>query len=384
MSGVSHSILLRFILVSAVLLIGCSDGVGVLPVGRTVFVTSGESHELTVVDGGIGRVVERTQLPSFTWRASLSADSALLYIASGDLMAFDTRSRKLRWRETLSTTIVPRLDRWRGVGVSADAAIANSPDGRQLFMAPAFEGDTLGFAVLDAETRDLVAFVEPFFVEAHGLIPLPPGPGAPAGTLLLFGRREAYPLPRTDWLYTIDLGTFAVRDSAAIVDVPEGAGRFLGLPVLAPDRASVYLMVLAGTAGIYKYDLVERRVVASAPLESDRPFVVSPDGESLYQVRNAQSVYDQATELLVYDAELQLRDRIELSEVGGAAPDVRDAPSVSPDSRRVYVASGTSSRVLDTGSGSQAGWLQAVDPMAKRVVWSTPLGIWAPDRLFVR
>jgi hypothetical protein len=168
------------------------------------------------------------------------------------------------------------------------------------------------------------------------------------------------------------------------VDVPEGAGRFLGLPVLAPDRASVYLMVLAGTAGIYKYDLVEQRVVASAPLESDRPFVVSPDGESLYQGRNQQGVYDQTTELLVYDAELQLRDRIELSDVGGSAPDVRGAPAVSPDSRRVYVASGTSSRVLDTGRGPQAGWLQAVDPVAKKVVWSTPLGIWAPDQLFVR
>jgi hypothetical protein len=71
MKRVSRSILLRLAPVAAALLIACNDGVGVLPAGRTVFVTSGESHELTVVDGGIGRVVERTQLPSFTGSASL-------------------------------------------------------------------------------------------------------------------------------------------------------------------------------------------------------------------------------------------------------------------------------------------------------------------------
>src|SRR5690606_4082512 len=88
---------LRLVPIAAALLIGCSDGVGVLPIGRAVLVTSSEAHELTVADDGAGRVAERTQLPTVTWAAAFSGDSSLLYIAAGDLIAFDSRSRKPRW-----------------------------------------------------------------------------------------------------------------------------------------------------------------------------------------------------------------------------------------------------------------------------------------------
>lgn len=367
--------------------LGCSDGAGPLARGRSVFVTSQETHELILVDGSMGRVARRIPLKDAAMLASFSADSSLIYLAegftsAGNLVAVDTKSLQVRWSEAQSTPTNPRPDRWNGVLVDAYGAIAPSIDETTLFVVPAFQGDTQGIAQLDASTRNLVEFGgAPLSVEARGLVLIPLGPGAPSSVLLAAGRRDEYAVPPVDWLFVINPVTLSVQDSLPIVNISSGASRYLLCPVLAPDGRSLYLLVLAATASLSKYDVVSREVVANVPLQGTSCPALSPDGARLYQARKSPG-RDSPAALLIYDNALGFLDSIDLPDIDGQPPVVQDV-ATSPDGSQVYVTAGT-------GSGGvvevplQPGYLIAIDPVAKRVLWMTALGVWAPKQVFVR
>ncbi len=217
------ALLVVFAPLVALAAIACGDETGPSPRGPTLLVTSGEPPALTAVDGSTGHVTRQIAFPAPPLAAARSPDRSLLYIAAGDLVAIDTRSLEARWREPLSTTMSPRLDRWGGVRVTGDRAIAVSPDNARLFIASAFRGDTQGVALLDAASRNLVGFAGPFFVEPHGLVVVPPGATAPEGALLVVGQRGFDPAAPRDWLYTLDLTTLAVRDSTGSWMCPKGS-----------------------------------------------------------------------------------------------------------------------------------------------------------------
>ena len=369
------------------LVLSCDDGIGPLQAGRTVIITSGEARELTVVDGSNGRVAGRVELRDAVLVAALSPDSSTLYLSEGrtspgDLAAIDMRGPRLLWNEPQSTAPDGRPDRWGGVIIAGSAAIAASPDRAHLFFSRAFRGDTQGVAVLDSKTRDIVTFLGPMAVEARGLVTLLPGPAAPQGAILIVGRRNEYDFPRVDWLYTVDLATLTIRDSAAIVDVKSGNSRYLQLPRVGPDRRHVYIGGVSGEEGgnLYCYDLVAGQVVASTPLENARAFDISPNGETVF-LASSGVPGSASSQLLIYDRSLNFREAIELPDVDGMPPYVSGL-GISPDGRLVYVASGTGSIVPDP-LPVQPGWLTVVDPSAAKVDWTLPLGIWAPTQVFV-
>jgi DNA-binding beta-propeller fold protein YncE len=363
----------------AVFVLGCSNGFAPLPAGRAVLVTSGEAHALTVVDASSGNVIRSISLPWSTFAAAMSPDSSLLYLVTSDLVAIDTRTFAIQWRETLSTTVCPRLDRWDGVSVYASSALVATSDGTGLYAAPAFRSDTQGVALLNARMRNLASFGVTPGPRERGLAVVPPNELMPSGALLLGGRRDYYAVPAVGWLYILDPSTVAIVDSTGIIDTDPYGNRYLLLPTPDASGRFLYIMALGATDGIFKYDFSSRRVVASAPLGSGNAFALSPDGTRLYQPLRS-STPDGSASLLVYDADLSLLATIPLPQIDGLPAIVQDV-AVSPDGARVYITAGTGSGVLD--GPIQAGHLIAVDPVARTVLWSKALGVWAPRQLFV-
>lgn len=379
-----QSRLIAMFMVLAVL--GCTDGLGPPPRGQVVFVTSGESNELLVVDGSSGRIARRIPLQDPVERGSFSSDSSQLYLAeglstSGPLIALDTRSLQTEWTEQLSSPASPRLDRWDGVAVSAFGAIRASRDGARLYVWPAVRADTVGIASLDARTRNLIAFGGgPLGLEGDGLAMAPVGPGMSSDALLAVGRRASHTLPLVDIILWLDSSTLAVMDSATVVDVPGGRPcRLLG-PALATDGHSLYMMC-GSSLGLDKYDIRSHAVVARAQLRTLGYLAVSPDGSAVYLVQRADDPAAHAT-LSVYDSNLDLLATVPLPNIGGSPAQVVDV-SPNPAGTRLFVLAGTGSRIPVLGA-PQSGHLFAVDLFTRQVVWDTALNIWAPNQVFVR
>lgn len=373
-------------MVCCAFIVGCTDALAPIPAHRTVIVLSAETPVVTVVNGETGRVAERVALAEPVEAGALSSDESTLYLAEdetspGDMVALDAHSFEVRWREAQSTTLAPRYDRWNGVAVAAYGSIAPAANGR-IYVSPAWrQPDSVGVASLDDRTRDLIAFgAAPLSVEAQGLAIAPPNASAPQGLLLATGRRDLSVSPAVDWLFELDPATLAVVDSSPIVDVPPGTSRYLLNPVVTADGHSVFLIGI-GTAGrVYKFDLGSHQVVGSAPLEG-LIFATSPDGTTIYEARQSSGVGNPAA-LVIYDASLNSVGAVDLPAIEGTPP-VLQSLTISSDGSRVYIAAGTGSAVLSDG-GPQRGRLIAVDPVARRELWSTPLGIWAPRQVFVR
>ena len=349
-------------------------------------VLSVETPVLTIVNGETGQVAGKVSLANPVEVGSLSSDRSTLFLAEdgtspGELLALDTRSFQVRWSEAQSTTLQPRFDRWNGVAVAAYGSIAPTSDGKRLYVTPAWrESDKLGVAVLDGGTRNLIAFgADPLGVGWQGLIIVPPTSTAPQGTLLATGARDLDAVPVVDWLFEIDPNTLAVVDSSSVVAVPNGGSRYLLNPVIAPDSRYVYLIGVSSSGNLYKYDVSTRQVVASAPGQS-LILAISPDGRTIYQPRPSSGPGTPAS-LVMYDESLNIIARIDLPDIDGVPPVLQNL-AISPDGSRVYLTAGTGSAVVD--GGTQRGHLIAVDPASRRVLWTIPLGIWAPSQVFVR
>lgn len=361
---------------------GCSDWLNPLPPGQSVFVTSGETNELLVVDGSNGRVARRIPLQDAVLHGSFSSDSSQLYLAEGlstpgPWIALDTKSLRTDWTERQGDPPTPRPDRWGGVAVYASVALRPSPDGRRLYVYPAIRSDSLGIASLDASTRDLIAFGgEPLGLERDGLAMAPAGPGMSSDALLAMGRRAS----NAGIILWLDPSTLAVMDSATVVDVPGGSPcRLLG-SALAPDGHSLYMMC-GSSLGLDKYDVRSHSVVTRVQLQTLGYLAVSPDGSAVYLAQRTDDPAAHST-LSVYDSNLDLIATIALPNIDGSPAHVVDV-SPNPAGTRVFVLAGTGSRTLLLG-GPQPGHLFAVDPSTRQVVWDTPLNLWGSNQLFVR
>lgn len=365
---------------------GCADGSSPLPRGQAVFVTSSEANELLVLDGSSGRVARRVRLQDAVMLGSFSSDSSQLYLAeglssTGPLIALNTTTLQTDWTEAQSTLISPRPNRWDGVAVYAFGALLASRDGTRLYVYPASRSDTLGIASLDASSRDLIAFGgQPLALEANGLALVPTGAGVASDALLAVGQRITAAAPLADSLFWLDPLTLAVRDSAELVDVPGGAPGRLISPVVAPDGHFLYT-INESSLRLDKYDLISRMVVDRAPLQTDGLLAVSPDGSAVYLIQRTDDPAAHAT-LSMYDSNLNLLATIALPDIGHSPAHVADV-TTNVDGTRVFVIAGTGSRIPLIGP-PQSGHLVAVDPSTRKVVWDTPLNIWAPAQLFVR
>ncbi len=369
----------RALVLGSLALQACRTTDAPLPAGDGVIVISGETPQVVLVDPMAGRVARRTDVPAFAFTASLSPDRATLYLAAGDLMAMDAHSLAVRWRERLSTTTDPRLDRWGGVVVASEAALAASPDESRLFVASAFKDNTPGLAVLDAATRNLVGFLGPLFVEGGGLVTLPPGPAAPKGAILVIGRREAYQLPRVDWLYVLDPVSLTLQDSTTIAPPPApGGNSSLARLVIAADHRTAYAFnAQASGSQLYKYDLASRQVLASAPDPYQGQVALSGDDRHLYQTSGFSLNDPGSGMLLVYGADLQTESPIDLrSTSSSSTPPQLTGIAVSADNAHIYVTAGTASR--GPTFGPQPGRLLVVDAHSGILNRAISLGIYAP------
>ena len=380
---------------SALLIIcACSDPSGPVTPGNSVLVTSGESHTLTVLDGLSGRIVSRISLAAGVDVAALSPDGATLYLSEdssspGDLVAIDTYSLQVRWREAQSTSTEPRYQRWGGVGVAAYYALAPSRDGSTLYAAPAFHADslgsfssgTLGVAAIGADDRDPVAHELGVLPRQFGLAPPPATSALGQGELLLGGSRDINSFPQREWLYMLNPLTLTIDDSMGVVGEASDGSRYIVMPRYAPDGRDAYVMSAGATAGLFKIDVASRTVIHSALVGLGGAFAISPDGARLYQT-HPNDAYGVRASLLVYDSTLTLVRYIDLPTIDGHPPALLDV-AVSPDGSRVYATAGTGSRVALDGV-TQSGILIAVDPTAGKVLWTTPLNVWLPRQVFVR
>lgn len=356
---------------------------------ETLLVAGGDSGRFAVVEPSAGRVVGTVgPIPRYQDAFSRSADSSMLYVVAAEpgigrqLLGLDLRTLRIAWREQLGDALDQRRARFGGLAVYGDYALATSPDGARIFVARACREDMCGVAVLDARTRDAVGFVGPLHVQPGGMRTLPPGPAAPAGAILIVGRRDRDAVPSLDWLFVLDPLTFELSDSVSVT-TPQQSRRAptLGQVLPAPDRRHVYL---GGVDWFYKYDLLAHRVTATTPRVSNGSLFVAPDGGTLYQT-DPGDVFDSPGSglLYVYDADLTPRGPIDLrsASVGGVAP-VTFAAAVSRDGARVYVSAGTVRR--GPTFGTQPARVLVIDATAGTIIRVVPLNDWGPGPVYVR
>jgi len=228
-----------------------------------------------------------------------------------ELVAIDTRTFSVVWREPVSDGRRQRVV--DGVELWGATALAASPDGSRLFVARAYRDRVPGVAVLDAETRAVVGFVDSLFVTAE-LVALPPGVGAPVGAILALGARTMNDRPAADSLFVIDPATLEVLHADA-VRPRSGAGPRVQLweALPAPDGRHVYVVA---SEGIFKYDLVSRIVVASAFPPSLGSLAIAPDGQELYLTGPGVGFDHPSSGLLyLFGPDLQRREPIDLRSV---------------------------------------------------------------------
>jgi len=364
--------------------LSCQDSLAPLS-GETIIV-SNQAPGLALVSAELARVVGRIQ-PIDAYKSSFarSPDSTTLYFVGGsDLIALDTRSFDIRWRERRISDGVRRFLK-DGIEIYGVGATGVSPDGSRLFVSGAYlglaeAGVPSGIAVLDAGNRARAGFVDSLFVIDNGLFALPPGPVAAGGAMVAVGRRLQRAKPFLDWLFVIDPLTLRIVDSAAVAPPVTGCCS-IDFAIPAKDGRHVYV---SGSSTLYKFDLLTHQIVATA-----RPtngfLTLSPDGQTLYVTDyGIQVELPGSGRISVYSGDLEPQGYIDISEsaaVNGAPPTTWHA-AVSRDGSRLYVTSGTSH--IAGNFGEQPARLLIVDVVKRQLIKAVPLGDWSPADLFVR
>lgn len=244
----------------AALLPACDQPQAPEPKGDTV-ITLGEAEHLTVVDVESGQIVTRPgPISRFSGFIGVSADSQTLYVLdtkppgpdSAALIGLDTRSLRILWREP-----------WHALLTAPWTTPTRVLDGTETLL-PGMRNGVPGVTAYDTRTRERVGFFGPV-TSITGARRVPPSSDAPAGLVLVGGARTVNVIPSVGFLFVLDGATLDVRDSVLLV--PSSPNRFGGVRQVlpAPDGRHAYVQT---DNRIVRYDLIERRIVASVGLPS--------------------------------------------------------------------------------------------------------------------
>lgn len=315
-----------------------------------LFAVGGEGNSIFVIDPVAGEVIARPgPLPLDKGQPVLSPDSATLFFVADDqsgagIYALDTRTlRAPLWLDLGTPSARPVHD---GVWFSG-GLMAMVPSEPALYLtaysAPAQSDPPLDdgrIALVDTGTQRVTTTIGPLD-DITGSAFLPPGAVAPDGALLVVGSRLRSQRPSLSWLFVIDPATHAIIDSAAVNAPNPAGGATLRGVVASPDGRHVYLA--GADATLYGYDLVEHRIVGSAPLDGGS-LTISPDGQRLYAVNPGMPVIfiPPSDSVQVFDA-TTITPLPSINLAGnpafGSGPQVMSI-RVSRDGKWLYLASG--------------------------------------------
>ncbi len=141
--------------------------------------------------------------------------------------------------------------------------------------------------------------------------------------------------------------------------------------------------LVPGFRDLVKYDLVDRKTVATTQWVGSGAFTIRADGGALYLVRPYVDSQSSAlgVELVEYDPELLARTSTTL--VTGLFP-VDEVVAVSPDGTRVYVLSGGDLPPPPINPQARSGSSSAIDPDRRRIVCTVSLDLQAPTHMFAQ
>jgi len=351
--------------------------------GDLVLVGGGEQKGVMLVDVGRGRVVHSAgPVPRWKENFALSPDSTTLYLIAWDssgewLLQVDTRTLAIRRRDALQD--VAARSALVGVTVSGSYGLAVTPDGQRLLVADGSYGGVAGIAVVELASLAVSDFIR-LQVAPSGIAILPASSVLPSRVLVI-GARQRLTVPSLDLLFVLDPTTLEVTDSVAVTAPARDKYGTLEQVLPSPQGRTVYLL---GRDSLYRYDLVERRLMASVPRpRGSGRLSVAPDGQRVF-AESAGDAFDFPGPglLYVFGADLQASEPISLlaASMDGVPPTVGPS-AVARDNHSVYVLSGTASR--GPLFGPQPSRLLVVDADRKQLVKVVSLDDWGAHALFV-
>jgi hypothetical protein len=285
---------------------------------------------------GVGGSVEDWALDNNTKTAYLSVRGT---DARRRLVSIDLRTTREVWRQELTETTQPGTIG----GVLSGEVLAVSPDGKRLYAWRGIKDGVQGIRSLDLQARAPLGFSGPWNVVAGGLIPLPPNAAFSEGALVVIGLQEE-PGPRRgrSRVYFLHPISLSLIDSIPPASIGGEEDIWQLLP--APDDRSVYI---AGSSQFIRYDLVERRTLATAPRQGTGVLALMAAGDRLVVTDIGLWPDSPGSGVLrLYSSDLQSQGTIDVSSPLGGAPGSATATrtgfaAASYDGRKLYVRSGS-------------------------------------------
>lgn len=367
-------------------------GLGLLTCGRTTgpataqdtLIVSSSAPNLLVMEAPSGRVISRPgPVPPFVF--TRSTDNAVAYYAgttsthaARELVAFDVRLLRVTQRVLLTDiearSVIPQFE------LPATRALAMTPDGTGLMIAPARKGGSEGIAILSAVTGDVELFLDSLVVSTEGIVRLAQSISLPAGGFVIAVGRSMSNGSSNGWLFVLNASDLSTYDS---VQITAGAsGQFGGITALAASEGGdrVYAKALDT---LYAYDVNAGVVFQKTAVPLYGRLLVSRGtsgvllGESGDGRNTAGSGY-----LIRYTPDLATADSTKLRHsTAGSGPSVQFL-ATSADASRVYVLVGD----------PQVGPLYPAEPLSIIVLDSRTLEVlntiavneWGGGTLLVR
>jgi len=372
----------------------CTSSSAPQSAGDLVAVIGGEANSIAIVAAADSRVVARAG-PTQPGKdaAAIVPDGKRFDVvdvgrAGRNLLTIRTQDFQVSSRVALNSPVAPHA--FDGVYIGGDA-LAFSPDDKALLVGNAYRNDTAPpidgeyVAALDAYATHVVAVVGPLQVrEGLGLTALPPGPAAPNGAILGIGSRSRSGVGgvnTVDRLWVIDPTTLTIVDSLQPEPDPAaGADALLRQVVASPDGRHAYVVSDGGV--IYACDLVQNRVVATAPAYGTGQLAIAPDGQTLYLTDHGDYIDTPGSgQVYVYGADLQSHPAIDLRPTFVGSIPATHGVVVSPSDSVLYVATGTASR--GPLYGSQRLQVLVIDLTGRTPIRKIPVGDWGTAILLV-